>query len=37
MNELAPSAPTGTTTKQIISMSMTDIEIIRLPAVPGGG
>ena len=37
MNELAPGATTGTTTKRIISMSMTGIEIMRLPAVPGGG
>jgi hypothetical protein len=37
MNELAHSATTGTTIKRIISMSITGIEIMRLPAVPGGG
>lgn len=34
MNVLALSAPTGTI-KQIISMSIIDTEIIRLPAEPG--
>ena len=34
MNVIALSAPTGTT-KQIISMSKTDTEIIGLPAAPG--
>jgi len=34
MNALALGAPTGTT-KSIISMSITDTEIIRLPAAPG--
>lgn len=34
MNTLALSASTGTI-KQIISMSTTDTEIIRLPAEPG--
>jgi len=34
MNALAHCAPTGTT-KSIISMSITDTEIIRLPAAPG--
>jgi len=37
MNGLALSAPTGMTTKQMISMSITGIEIKRLPAVPGRG
>lgn len=36
MNTLAHSALTGTTTKQMISMSIKDTEIIRLPAGPGG-
>jgi hypothetical protein len=34
MNALAHRAPSGTT-KPIFSMSMTDTEIIRLPAAPG--
>ena len=34
MDVIAHSAPTGTI-KQIISMSITDTEIIRLPAEPG--
>lgn len=36
MNTLALVALTGTTTKQTISMSKKDTEIIRLPAGPGG-
>jgi hypothetical protein len=36
MNTLALRALTGTTKKQTISMSITGIEIMRLPAEPGG-
>ncbi len=37
MNGLALGAPTGMTTKQTISMSITGTEIKRLPADSGGG
>jgi hypothetical protein len=36
MNGLALGALTGMTTKQAISMSITGMEIKRLPVVPGG-
>lgn len=37
MNELALGAPTGMTTKLTASMSITGMEIKRLPADSGGG